>query len=153
MIHYIAELQLFVGYPKRCAIESFGSELPQLPADASLNELAPIWMTSVQCLLDDQRTGGRVLANILGEPSEETIEKVVGEVRFAGWGGDPCVALVISLFYTHTEHGTLMTKMTPELALRIADWVRERTAADWVVAVQPYKSIKVKSTAAGAAHP
>ncbi len=147
MFDYLSLLQLFVGYPTRYAISAYGDSLPLPKPDSSLNELMPVWDSSIQCLLDDQAAGGRYLADNLGKLTGTRIDKVVAEVCVAGWEDDPCKGLLISLFRTKTNKGTLLYLMNEDLALAIADWLREATHARWVVAVQPFKNIRVRSDA------
>lgn len=147
MFDYLSLLQLFVGYPTRYAIPTYGDLLPLPKPDSGLNELVPVWDSSIQCLLDDQAAGGRYLADILGKLTGTKIDKVVAKVCVAGWEDDPCTGLLISLFRTKTHKGTLLYLMNEELALAIADWLRDATQARWVVAVQPFKNIRVRSNA------
>ena len=153
MLTMIAELQFFVGYPKTFAVPAYGIDLPILPTDASFNEQVPIWESSLECLLTDQRSGQRFFANALSNMAGEEIEKLVAQVCFGGWMGDPCVVLAIDLFHTHTNHCTFMYLMTPDLALKIAEWLRAQTAADWVVAAQPFKHIQVRAAPVKDAQP
>jgi hypothetical protein len=101
-------------------------------------------MESVECLFKEQLVGGRTLAKVLGEITGSYVYDVVGEVRFGGWEDDACIVLIISLSRTHTNLGNLLTKTTTPVVQRIADWLRGRVEADWVVGFQPQKSIRVK---------
>ena len=138
---YIFELLLYVGYPKRYAIPSFGDALPQLPPDASLNDQVPIWMASIQCLIDEQTTFAAGISKATGLE----VRKVVAQVRFAGWKDDACVALVIHLWHTNSKAGKLMPRFTAEMALRMCEWLRVATDADWVVAQNAGHKIQVES--------
>lgn len=127
-------LQLHVVNPKRYAVPRYGDELPPFNPNDTINVTGPIWDLSLQCLWDDHKDGGRVLAEAFGHAWGGHVTNIEGAIIFGGWKDSSCPVLVIFLHRTVLDHGSAISLLNIDTARAFAIWLLNATRADSVVA-------------------
>lgn len=147
-ISMMSALQFHVVNPKRYAVPSYGKELPPFDPSDSLDNIVPIWNKSLQCLLDDDRNGGRVLADALGRAWGTHVKYLDGAIAFGGWKGDACPVLMVYLHRVAVGEASAMSLINPENARELGRWLLDATQADCVTVSNMYKQFRVEVTPA-----
>lgn len=143
-ISMLGALQLHVVNPKRFAVPAYGQALPAIDPDASLDHKVTIWNRSLQCLWDDVNTGGRVLADALGDAWDDHVEYLDGGIAFGGWKEDACAVLLIYLHRTCMTNGSVLDRLNQETATTFANWLLHATDADCVAASNFLKGLRIE---------
>jgi len=143
----LGALQFHVVNPKRYAIPSYGGKLPAIGSDSSLDDQVPIWNASLQCLIDDARNGGRVLADAMGKAWGARVEHLGCDIGFGGWKGSVCPIFIIYMHRTILRDGGAMGGLNRGTARALAMWLCEQVDADYVVASNYHKGFAVEVSA------